>query len=65
MTTEIVMLAAGLIVGGVAVWVILKGKIQAAAEKAKAQAEAELAGLSATLQARDSQIPAATDSATT
>jgi len=60
MTTETVMLAVGLVVGlavgGVAVWLILKGKIQAAADKAKAEAEAERAGLSATLQARDSQI---------
>jgi DNA recombination protein RmuC len=56
MTTEIAMLIVGLVVGGVAVWFILKGKIQAAADKAKAEAEAERAGLSATLQARDSQI---------
>ena len=39
MTAEIVMLAVGLVVGlavgGVAVWLILKGKIQAAADKGK------------------------------
>ena len=56
MTTEIVMLSAGLVVGGVAVWLILKGKIQAAADKAKAEGDAERASLTATLQARDSQI---------
>lgn len=56
MTTDIVMLAVGLVVGGVAVWLIFKGKIQAAADKAKAEAEAERASLNATLQARDSQI---------
>jgi len=56
MTAEIVMLAAGLVVGGVAVWLILKGKIQAAADKAKAEGDAERAALTATLQARDSQI---------
>lgn len=49
MTTEIVMIAVGVIVGVVAARLILKGKIQAAAE-------AERAGLNATLQARDSQI---------
>ena len=56
MTTDIVMLAVGLVVGGVAVWLILKGKIQAAADKAKAEGDAERAALTATLQARDSQI---------
>ena len=56
MMTEIVMLATGLVVGVVAVWFILKEKIQAATDKAKAEAEAERAGLNATLQARDSQI---------
>jgi DNA recombination protein RmuC len=56
MTTEIAMLAVGLAVGGVAVWLILKGKIQAAADKAKAEGDAERAALTATLQARDSQI---------
>jgi DNA recombination protein RmuC len=56
MTTEIAMLAVGLAVGGVAVWLILKGKIHAAADKAKAESEADRAGLAATLQARDSQI---------
>jgi hypothetical protein len=56
MITEIVMLATGLVIGVVAVWFILKVKIQAAADKAKAEGEAERAGLNATLQARDSQI---------
>jgi len=56
MTTEVAMLAVGLAVGGVAVWLILKGRIQAAADKAKAEAEAQCAGLSATLQARDAQL---------
>lgn len=60
MTTETVMLAVGLVVGlavgGVAVWLILKGKIQAAADNAKAEGDAERASLTATLQARDSQI---------
>jgi DNA recombination protein RmuC len=56
MMTEIVMLTAGIAVGAVAVWLIFREKIQAAADKAKAEAEAERAGLNATLQARDSQI---------
>jgi septal ring factor EnvC (AmiA/AmiB activator) len=58
MMTEIAMLAAGLVVGAVAVWFTLKAKIRAAAEKATAQSEADRAGLTATLQARDSQIQA-------
>ena len=45
MMTEFVMLAAGLVAGAVAVWLILKGKIQVAADKAKDDAEAERAGL--------------------
>lgn len=56
MTNEIVMLSAGIVVGGVAVWLILKGKIQAASDKARAEGDAERASLTATLQARDSQI---------
>ena len=56
MMTEITMLAVGLAVGGVAVWLSLKGKIQAAADKAKAEGDAERAALTATLQARDFQI---------
>jgi len=56
MTGEIVMLTVGLVVGGVAVWFVLKAKIQAAADKAKAEGDAERAALTATLQARDSQI---------
>src|SRR5262245_2274739 len=56
MTTEIVMLAVGLVFGGVAVWLIFKGKIQAAADKSRAEGDAERAALTATLQARDSQI---------
>lgn len=56
MTTEIVMLILGLVVGGIAVWLVLKAKIQAAAEKARAEGDAERAALTATLQARDSQI---------
>lgn len=54
--TEIGMLVFGLFTGGVAVWIILKGKIQAAYDKAKAEAEAERAGLSATIQAWDLHI---------
>jgi DNA recombination protein RmuC len=46
----------GLALGAVLGWLILKGKIQAVADKTKADLEAERAGLNATLQARDSQI---------
>ena len=50
------MLALGIAIGGAAMWLILKGWIQAAAEKARSPGEAERAGLIATLQARDLQI---------
>ena len=56
MIAEIVMLIIGLAVGGAAIWFILKGKIQAAADKASSTGEAERAGLSATLYAREQQI---------
>ena len=56
MIIEIVMLAVGLVIGGVAAWLILNGKIQAAADRAKAEAEAACASLNATLQARDFHV---------
>lgn len=62
MTTEIVTLVVGLGVGGVAVWFVLKAKVQAAADKARAEGDAERAALTATLQARDSQIQTLSDS---
>ncbi len=46
----------GLVLGAALGWLILKGRIQASADSAKAGADAERAGLNATLQARDSQI---------
>lgn len=49
-------LGIGLALGAALGWLILKGRIQASADSAKAVAEAERAGLNATLQARDSQI---------
>ena len=52
MMTEIAMLAVGLAVGGVTVWLILKEKIRASAHVAKGTAEVELASLNATLQAK-------------
>ena len=56
MINEIIMLVIGIAVGGIATWLVLKGKIQAAADKAMSTGEAERAGLNATLQARDFQI---------
>jgi DNA recombination protein RmuC len=56
MTPDMVALAIGLAVGSAAVWLILKGRINAAAEMAKADGEAERAALTATLQARDAQV---------
>ncbi|OGV73042.1 MAG: DNA polymerase V [Lentisphaerae bacterium RIFOXYB12_FULL_65_16] len=60
MTGEIVMLVIGLAVGSVAAWLVLKGKVQAAADAARAEAQAEKATLSERLQARDEQIQALT-----
>jgi|ERR1051326_525366 DNA recombination protein RmuC len=54
--TEIFIFIGGMAIGSVAVWFFLKGKIQVAAEKAKAEGEAARAGLAATLQARDGRI---------
>ena len=56
MAGEILMLVVGLSIGGVSIWIFLKSKIQAAADKARAEVEIERAGLSATLQARDAQL---------
>ncbi|HOX02803.1 MAG TPA: DNA recombination protein RmuC [Candidatus Paceibacterota bacterium] len=56
MTTEIAMLAIGLAAGGVGAWLIIKGRTQAAVDKARAEAEVDRAGLTATLQARDAQV---------
>jgi hypothetical protein len=56
MIPEIVMLAVGLVVGAVATWLIFKARVQAAADKGKAEGDSDRAGLTATLHARDSQI---------
>jgi len=56
MSAQLLMLLVGLVIGGLATWLVLKGKIQAAADSAKASAEAESAGLKATLQAKDTQV---------
>jgi DNA recombination protein RmuC len=50
------MLSIGLLIGAVAVWFILKGKIQAASAQERAGSEAERVRLTTTLQARESQI---------
>lgn len=55
-TKEILVLLVGLVIGGGVAWIALKGKLQAASERAKGEAEAERASLSATLQARDLKI---------
>jgi DNA recombination protein RmuC len=56
MPMEIAMLVIGLLVGALAAWLTCRAKLQAALSGAKAQGEAERAGLAATLQARESQI---------
>ena len=56
MITEVMMLVVGLAVGGVAVWLILKGKIQYAAYMAETEAKSEVAVLTERLQAKDSHI---------
>jgi DNA recombination protein RmuC len=54
--TQIFIFIGGIVIGGVAIWLFLKGKIQAAGEKGKAEGEAERAGLTATLDARNVQF---------
>lgn len=54
--TEILMLIVGLAVGGGAVWLILRAKIQHAADNAKTEAQSEIAVLTERLQGRDTQI---------
>ncbi len=56
MITEIVMLSVGIAIGGIATWLILRGKIQAAADKVSSVNQVELARLAATLQFKDQQL---------
>ncbi len=56
MTANIMMLALGLVIGGVAVWLIFRAKIQAAAAQANAEGQTERAVLSERLQAKDQEI---------
>ena len=39
--SAIVMLAAGLLIGAIAIWLILKAMVQAAADKAKAEGDSD------------------------
>ena len=59
---ESLMLVVGLVVGGGAVWLILKGKIQHAADAAKAEAQSAVAVLTERLQGKDAQNQALTAS---
>ena len=54
--TEVLMLVVGLAVGGGAVWLVLKGKIQHAADSGKAEAQSAAAVLSERLQGKETQI---------
>ncbi len=56
MLTELIMLAVGLLLGAGAVWLLLRGQVQHAADSAKAAAQAELAVLTERLQAKEQQI---------
>ncbi len=52
----------GLVVGGLAVWFVMRAKIQTAYEKAKAHVDAEQVRISERLQSRDQQIQELKDS---
>jgi DNA recombination protein RmuC len=54
--TETLLFIVGMIVGGGLIWILFRTRIQTAADKAKVEGEAERAGLTATLQARDIQV---------
>ncbi len=54
--TTLVLLGLGLALGGTGVFLVLRGRIRVAAEQGRGAAEAERAGLNATLQAREAQI---------
>jgi DNA recombination protein RmuC len=56
MPVETITLIVGLVIGGAAVWCLVRAKIQYAAEKAKAEAETLHAALSERLQAKEQQI---------
>jgi DNA recombination protein RmuC len=54
--TGIIMLVLGLAIGGFAAWLVLKAKIQQAADKAKSEGETERATLNERLQGKERQI---------
>ncbi len=56
MTGNIVMLFIGLAIGGIAVWLVLKARVQQAAYKAKSDGEVERAALTERLQGKEQQI---------
>jgi len=62
MTTEIVMLILGLATGGVVIWLMFRGNVQHAADKAKAEAEIARVSLAERLQAKEEQIERLTSS---
>jgi DNA recombination protein RmuC len=53
---EIGVLIAGILIGAIAVWIALKGKIAAAEERARLQSQADQAALSERLLGRESQL---------
>lgn len=56
MIGNIVMLVLGVVIGGIAVWLVLKARIQQAGDKAKSDGEVERAALAERLQAKEQQI---------
>ncbi|MGE5817775.1 MAG: DNA recombination protein RmuC, partial [Deltaproteobacteria bacterium] len=62
MPVEIITFIVGLGVGGVVVWFLLRARIQAAADKAKAEAEPARASLAERVQAKEQQIEGLTGS---
>ena len=63
--TELLMLFVGLAVGSVTAWLILKSRIQQAANAAKTAAQSEIAVLTERLQGRETQIQVLTTSVKT
>ena len=56
MTGNIVMLFIGLAIGGIAVWLVLKARVQQASDKAKSEGDVERAALTERVQGKEQQI---------
>ncbi len=63
MTTDIIMLIIGLVVGGLAALLVMKSRVQAAAQQARAETATDQATLTERLNAKDAQVQELKDSA--